>query len=82
MVRLKAERAERIAADGVIFQFQYGAIKSKGTITLSFVFWVFQFQYGAIKSRAFFRAFCQVLDFNSNMVRLKAPFFFSFLFAL
>ena len=37
---------------GLIFQFQYGAIKSEAFVFISLVTMLFQFQYGAIKRQS------------------------------
>ena len=53
------------------FQFQYGAIKSEGSINAKLGKIGFQFQYGAIKSLTVDRLTVRGRNFNSNMVRLR-----------
>ncbi len=50
MVRLKEYRRSLSCADTILFQFQYGAIKSiPASVSMAQAI-IFQFQYGAIKS--------------------------------
>ncbi len=72
MVRLKVATPKTAISEIIIFQFQYGAIKSVGSDYLFKVLTLFQFQYGAIKSIPILRKCSATSDFNSNMVRLKA----------
>ena len=55
----------------MLFQFQYGAIKSGRATILGSRLKLFQFQYGAIKSLESAYLLELQLNFNSNMVRLK-----------
>ncbi len=71
MVRLRGEYSMFVSGH-ILFQFQYGAIKSNKFFYTAFnVPSAFQFQYGAIKSILFSTLIQSSLRFNSNMVRLR-----------
>ena len=73
MVRLKVKVFYPTYASTDEFQFQYGSIKSGTPWALRGVLIAFQFQYGTIKRDMVIRNGKVYVDFNSNMVRLKAP---------
>ncbi len=50
MVRLKVFCNSESFAPVIVFQFQYGAIKSRSELSEKLNAVIFQFQYGAIKS--------------------------------
>jgi len=54
------------------FQFQYGSIKSDFNVIVNVKCEGFQFQYGSIKRFLKTPPLPKIIDFNSNMVRLKA----------
>ena len=57
---------------GVVFQFQYGAIKTAGRNLALVLVVLFQFQYGAIKTQQLpHQSSKPKKGFNSNMVRLR-----------
>ena len=71
MVRLGVKLAELCGRAYALFQFQYGAIRSRISIYFAYCPFWFQFQYGAIRRRkniTFLRNFYR--SFNSSMVRL------------
>ncbi len=71
MVRLKDIKKEGYDPSFWEFQFQYGAIKSQENEKIVETLMQFQFQYGAIKSCRHTYLRCELICFNSNMVRLK-----------
>ena len=74
MVRLKDKEMKK-EYDDLIFQFQYGAIKSLKNASNSHQVPVFQFQYGAIKRYTRKYTITISANFNSSMVRLKESTF-------
>ncbi len=62
LVRLRVEKTADNLLDIVMFQFQFGAIKSYFIHKLFFKYQMFQFQFGAIKS--------STLSSESNQFRM------------
>ena len=71
MVRLRVIVFQLPFVQKLIFQFQYGAIKSYSRAWFGVIAIRFQFQYGAIKSFRHVFHLHHHLHFNSNMVRLR-----------
>ena len=57
----------------ITFQYQYGAIKGNTAIGAASYTLLFQYQYGAIKGTLLLVSPFDLVYFNTNMVRLKAP---------
>gem|GEM_PF-770306 len=70
MVRLKG-KVHTVRSVANLFQFQHGAIKSNLPLFIIMEEDIFQFQHGAIKRSTEQNITQNILNFNSNMVRLK-----------
>jgi len=64
MVRLEEENLLLVNLLFVLFQFQYGAIRSQIFIPFNELYRLFQFQYGAIRSYKFDDGQGQVIDIS------------------
>ena len=76
MVRVKDYRLSDTVSRFFKFQFQYGAGKRAFALGFGFITCIFQFQYGAGKRQNFLFTRVILLNFNSNMVRVKVIFVF------